>query len=217
MIDYSKLANAVTNGEWKKTVGLTQELLAEGAKPEDIIAQSLQTGMEAVGEKYSSGEFYLPDMLRASRAMNAAMETVKPLVEDANVTKVGKVVLGTVKNDMHDIGKNIVCSFLRGVGFEVIDLGVDVSEDKFAETVKNEKPDIIGMSALLTTTMYEIGKVVKKLEADGLRSQVKIMVGGAPVTERFALQMGCDAYAKEGGEAVRVAKRLVGSLVNSRP
>jgi 5-methyltetrahydrofolate--homocysteine methyltransferase len=166
--------------------------------------------MEVVGEKYSSGEFYLPDMLKASRAMNAAMEVVKPLVEDANVTKLGKIVLGTVKSDMHDIGKNIVCSFLRGVGFEVIDLGVDVTEDKFSETVKNENPDIVGMSALLTTTMYEIGKVVKRLEADGLRSQVKIMVGGAPVTERFALQMGADAYAKEGGEAVRVAKRLVG-------
>jgi 5-methyltetrahydrofolate--homocysteine methyltransferase len=209
-MDYSKLSNAVTNGEWKKTPELTQELLSAGAKPENIIADALQAGMEVVGEKYSSGEFYLPDMLKASRAMNAAMETLKPFVEDAKITKLGKIALATVKNDMHDIGKNIVCSFMKGVGFEVIDLGCNVSEDKFAETVKNEKPDIIGLSALLTTTMYEIGAVVKKLEAEGLRSQVKVMAGGAPVTERFALQMGADAYAKDGGEAVRIAKRLVG-------
>jgi len=210
MIDYSKLSNAVTNGEWKKTPELTQELLSAGAKPEDVISKALQAGMEVVGEKYSSGEFFLPDMLRASRAMNVAMEALKPLVEDAKIAKLGRVVLATVKNDMHDIGKNIVCSFMRGVGFEVIDLGCNVSEDKFVETVKNENPDIVGLSALLTTTMYEIGTVIKKLEAEGLRGQVKVMAGGAPVTERFALQMGADAYAKDGGEAVRIAKRLVG-------
>jgi 5-methyltetrahydrofolate--homocysteine methyltransferase len=210
MIDYSQLTQAVTNGEWKKTAAMTQELLAAGAKPEDIIAQSLQAGMEVVGEKYSSGEFYLPDMLKASRAMNAAMETLKPLVEDAKITKLGKVVIATVKNDMHDIGKNIVTSFMKGVGFDVIDLGVDASPEKFAETVRHEKPDIVALSALLTTTMYEIGNVVKKLQAEGLRDQVKIMAGGAPVTERFALQMGADAYAQDGGEAIRVAKRLMG-------
>jgi 5-methyltetrahydrofolate--homocysteine methyltransferase len=210
MSDFSKLSNAVTYGEWKKTPELTQELIAAGAKPEEIIAKALQAGMEVVGEKYSSGEFYLPDMLKASRAMNAAMETLKPLVEDAQITKLGKIVIGTVKNDMHDIGKNIVASFMKGVGFEVIDLGVDVSEDRFAEVVRSENPDLVGLSALLTTTMYEIGAVVKKLEAEGLRSQVKIIAGGAPVTERFSLQMGADAYAKEGGEAIRVAKRLVG-------
>lgn len=210
MFDFSKLTNAVTFGEWKKTPELTKELLAAGANPEDIIALGLQKGMSVVGEKYSSGEFFLPDMMQASRAMNAAMETLKPVLEDIELTKLGKFVIGTVKNDMHDIGKNIVASFMKGVGFEVIDLGVDVSEDKFVEVVRNEKPDILGLSALLTTTMYEIGNVIKKLESEGLRSAVKIIAGGAPVTERFALQMGADAYAKEGGEAVRVAKQLVG-------
>jgi 5-methyltetrahydrofolate--homocysteine methyltransferase len=210
MIDYSQLSQAVTNGEWKTTPELTRALLSAGAKPADIISNALQSGMEVVGEKYSSGEFFLPDMLKASRAINMAMEILKPLIADAEVTKLGKVALATVKNDMHDIGKNIVCSFLRGVGFEVIDLGCNVSEDKFAETVKSEKPDIVGLSALLTTTMYEIGTVVKKLESEGLRGQVKVMAGGAPVTERFALQMGADAYARDGGEAVRIAKRLVG-------
>jgi len=210
MIDYSQLSQAVTNGEWKRTPELTQAILSAGAKPVDIIFNALQPGMEVVGEKYSSGEYYLPDMLKASRAMNLAMETLKPFIPDTAVTKLGKVALATVKNDMHDIGKNIVCSFLRGVGFDVIDLGCNVAEDKFAETVRSEKPDIVGLSALLTTTMYEIGTVVKKLESEGLRGQVKVMAGGAPVTERFALQMGADAYARDGGEAVRVAKRLVG-------
>ena len=210
MFDFSKLTNAVTFGEWKKTPELTKELLAAGANPEDIIALGLQKGMSVVGEKYYSGEFFLPDMMQASRAMNAAMETLKPVLEDIELTKLGKFVIGTVKNDMHDIGKNIVASFMKGVGFEVIDLGVDVSEDKFVEVVRNEKPDILGLSALLTTTMYEIGNVIKKLESEGIRSAVKIIAGGAPVTERFALQMGADAYAKEGGEAVRVAKQLVG-------
>ena len=210
MFDFSKLTNAVTCGEWKKTPELTNELLAAGASPEDIIALGLQNGMSMVGEKYSAGEFFLPDMMRASRAMNAAMETLKPVLEDIELTKLGKFVIGTVKNDMHDIGKNIVASFMKGVGFEVIDLGVDVPEDKFVEAVRTEKPDIVGLSALLTTTMYEIGTVIKKLESEGLRSSVKIIAGGAPVTERFAFQMGADAYAKEGGEAVRIAKQLVG-------
>jgi Predicted cobalamin binding protein len=209
MFDFNKLTNAVTYGEWKKTPGLTNELLTAGASPEDIIALGLQSGMSMVGEKYSSGEFFLPDMMKASRAMNAAMETLKPVLEDIELVKLGKFVIGTVKNDMHDIGKNIVASFMKGVGFEVIDLGIDVSEDKFAEAVLNEKPDILGLSALLTTTMYEIGNVIKKLESEGLRSNVKIIAGGAPVTERFAFQMGADAYAKEGGEAVRIAKQLV--------
>ena len=210
MIDYSKLANAVILGEWKNTAGLTKEICDTGAKPEDIIINSLQYGMTVVGEKYSSGEYFLPDMLKAARAMNTSLDILKPMLEDDSVTKLGTVVIGTVKADMHDIGKNIVTSFLRGVGFEVVDLGVDVSEDRFVEAVKTHKPQIIGLSALLTTTMYEIGNVIKKLESAGLRSEVKVVAGGAPVTERFTQEMGADAYAKDGGAAVKICKELVG-------
>jgi 5-methyltetrahydrofolate--homocysteine methyltransferase len=142
--------------------------------------------------------------------MNSSLDILKPLLADASVIRLGTIVIGTVKADMHDIGKNIVTSFLRGVGFEVIDIGVDVAEDKFVEAVKVHKPQILGLSALLTTTMYEIGVVIKKLESEGLRSQVKVVVGGAPVTERFAREMGADSYAKDGGAAVKVCKELVG-------
>lgn len=210
MHDLAKLADAVIIGAWKETPALTKELCAAGAKPEDIIINSLQYGMTVVGEKYSTGEYFLPDMLKAARAMNSSLVILKPLLEDASVTKLGTIVIGTVKADMHDIGKNIVTSFLRGVGFEVFDIGVDVSEDKFVEAVREHKPQILGLSALLTTTMYEIGTVIKKLESTGLRSTVKVVAGGAPVTERFAREMGADCYAKDGGAAVKICKELVG-------
>lgn len=209
MNEFSNLANAVIAGEWKKTPDLTRELCETGVNPERIITDSLQYGMTVVGEKYSSGEYFLPDMLKAARAMNSALDILKPLLTDKSITKLGIVVIGTVKADMHDIGKNIVTSFLRGVGFEVIDVGIDVSEDKFIEAVKEHKPQILGLSALLTTTMYEIGVVIKKLESAGLRSQVKVVVGGAPVTDRFAKEMGADFYAKDGGDAVKICKEIV--------
>ncbi|MHB8202916.1 MAG: cobalamin B12-binding domain-containing protein [Desulfomonilaceae bacterium] len=208
MRDCSTLVKKVIEGDWKEIANLTQEEIDFGTKPDEIILQ-LQAGMEAVGEKYSSGEYFLPDMMKSARCMNIAFEVLKPLVENSSVGSLGKVVIGTVKADMHDIGKNIVSGFLKGVGFEVIDLGSDVSEDRFAEEVIRHQPDIVGLSSLLTTTMHEIGVVIKKLEEKGLRSRVKVIAGGAPVTEKFTRSMGADAYAADGGQAVKVCKQLV--------
>ncbi|MDA8405820.1 MAG: corrinoid protein [Deltaproteobacteria bacterium] len=208
MRDCSTLVKKVIEGDWKEIANLTQEEIDSGTKPDEIILQ-LQAGMEAVGEKYSSGEYFLPDMMKSARCMNIAFEVLKPLVENSSVGSLGKVVIGTVKADMHDIGKNIVSGFLKGVGFEVIDLGSDVSEDRFAEEVIRHQPDIVGLSSLLTTTMHEIGVVIKKLEEKGLRSSVKVIAGGAPVTEKFTRSMGADAYAADGGQAVKVCKQLV--------
>lgn len=208
MSDCSVLVQKVIEGDWKEIGELTRKVIDSGTKPDQIIHQ-LQSSMEVVGAKYSSGEYFLPDMMKSARCMNIAFEILKPLVEDSSVGSLGKIVIGTVKADMHDIGKNIVAGFLKGVGFEVIDLGADVSEDRFVEEVIRHQPDIVGLSSLLTTTMHEIGVVVKKLEERGLRSKVKVIAGGAPVTEKFALSMGTDAYAEDGGQAVKVCKRLI--------
>ncbi|MGC8657596.1 MAG: cobalamin B12-binding domain-containing protein [Desulfomonilaceae bacterium] len=208
MNDCSTLVQKVIEGDWKEIAKLTQEEIDSGTEPEKIISQ-LQAGMEAVGEKYSSGEYFLPDMMKSARCMSLAFEVLKPVVEGSSFGKLGKVVIGTVKADMHDIGKNIVTGFLRGVGFDVIDLGADVSENKFVEEVIRHQPDILGLSSLLTTTMHEIGVVIKKLDESGVRSRVKVIAGGAPVTEKFALSMGADAYAEDGGEAVRICKKLL--------
>ncbi|MCL5126221.1 MAG: corrinoid protein [Deltaproteobacteria bacterium] len=208
MSDCSNLVEKVIEGDWKEIGKLTQDEIDCGTKPEEIISQ-LQHGMEVVGEKYSTGEYFLPDMMKSARCMSLAFEVLKPVVEGGSFGKLGKVVIGTVKSDMHDIGKNIVTGFLKGVGFEVIDLGADVSEDRFAEEVMRHQPDILGLSSLLTTTMHQIGVVIKKLEETGLRSRVKVIAGGAPVTQKFALSMGADAYAEDGGEAVKICKQLV--------
>jgi len=207
----SKAENLVQNvieGDWKDIARLTQEAIDDGITAEVIIHQ-LQAGMEVVGEKYSSGEYFLPDMMKSARCMNIAFEVLKPVMEGSAVGSLGKILIGTVKADMHDIGKNIVVGFLRGVGFEVIDLGTDVSEDKFCEEVRTLMPDILGLSTLLTTTMHEIGVVIKKLETTGLRSSVKVIAGGAPVTEAFAKRMGADGYGADGGQAIKLCKQLV--------
>lgn len=208
MSDLSVLVQKVIDGDWKEIAEFTWKAIDSGTKAEEIIHQ-LQAGMEVVGEKYSSGEYFLPDMMKSARCMNIAFEVLKPLVEDSSVGSLGKILIGTVKADMHDIGKNIVAGFLKGVGFEVIDLGTDVSGDRFAEEVIRHQPDIVGLSSLLTTTMHEIGAIIKKLEETGLRSRVKVIAGGAPVTEKFAKSMGADAYASDGGQAVKVCKQLM--------
>src|SRR5208283_85564 len=160
-------------------------------------------------QKYSSGEYFLPNMMKSARCMTIAFDVLKSAMKGIKIDSLGKIIIGTVKSDMHDIGKNIVVGFLKGVGFEVIDLGTDVSEDKFCEEVRNQKPDILGLSSLLTTTMHEMGVVVNKLEETGLRSSVKVVAGGAPVTEKFAKSMGADAYAADGGQAVKICKQLM--------
>lgn len=210
MVDLSLLSQAIDEGDREKTVQLTTEALGAGTSPQDIIAHGLQAGMGVVGEKFSNGEYFLPDMLMAARAMKAALEILKPSLEKTGIPTIGKVVIGTVEGDMHDIGKNVVATFLNGNGFEVFDLGNNVPVQKFIDEVKEKRPDILGMSALLTTTMPVMGKVIKALEEIGLRSSVKVIVGGAPVTQDYASFIGADAYAHDGGRAVPVCRQLLG-------
>lgn len=210
MTDLSLLAQAIDKGDREKTVELTQKALDAGDNPQDVITQGLQAGMAAVGEKFSSGEYFLPDMLMAARAMKAGLEVLAPALEETGIPTIGKVVIGTVEGDMHDIGKNVVATFLSGNGFEVFDLGLNVSAQKFIDEVKEKKPDILGMSALLTTTMPVMGKVIKALEEAGMRSSVKVVVGGAPVTQDYADYIRADGYAHDGGRAVPVCRELVG-------
>lgn len=210
MVDLSLLSKVIEEGDRGKSIQLTTEALSAGANPQDIITHGLQSGMGVVGEKFSSGEYFLPDMLMAARAMTAALEVLKPWLEETGVPTIGKVVIGTVEGDMHDIGKNVVATFLRGNGFEVFDLGLNVPDKKFIDEVRERKADILGLSALLTTTMPVMGRVIKGLDEAGLRSSVKVIVGGAPVTQDYANHIGADAYAHDGGRAVPVCKQLLG-------
>jgi len=210
MVDLSPLSGAIEKGDREKAVQLTTEALSAGTNPQDIIIHGLQSGMGVVGEKFSSGEYFLPDMLVAARAMKAALEVLKPSLEKTGIPTIGKVVIGTVEGDMHDIGKNVVATFLSGSGFEVFDLGLNVPEKKFVDEVREKKPNILGLSALLTTTMPVMGRVIKALDVAGLRSSVKVIVGGAPVTQDYANFIGADAYAQDGGQAIPVCKQLLG-------
>jgi len=210
MFDLSLLSQAIDQGDREKTIQLTTEALGAGTNPQDIIVRGLQAGMAMVGEKFSSGEYFLPDMLMAARAMKAALEILKPALGETGIPTIGKVVIGTVEGDMHDIGKNVVATFLSGNGFEVFDLGLNVPAEKFIDEVSEKKPHILGMSALLTTTMPVMDKVIKALAETGLRSSVRVIVGGAPVTQDYANYIGADAYAHDGGKAVPVCRQLLG-------
>ena len=209
MSDLSSLIKAVISGDRDKAVQLAMEAVNTGINPEEIITKGLQLGMMTVGEKFSSGEYFLPDMLMAARAMKSALDVLKPLLAKSGLPTLGRVVIGTVQGDMHDIGKNVVATFLGGSGFEVYDLGLNVSAQQFVDAVREKKADILGLSALLTTTMPTMGQTIKDLEKAGLRSRVKVIVGGAPVTAEFARFIGADAHARDGGEAIPVCKKLV--------
>ena len=168
--------------------------------------------MGEVGQRFQDGKAFVPQLLMAGRAMKSALELLKPMLAGSANTSIGKVVIGTVKGDLHDIGKNLVASMLEGCGFEVINIGIDVSADKFIEEVKKNQPDILCMSALLTTTMGYMKEVIDALEAAGIRNQGKVMVGGAPVTQGFADEIGADGYSDNANSAVTVAKQLLGKL-----
>lgn len=209
MFDLSPLSLAIETGDRDKAIELTNAALSSGVGPQSIISDGLQAGMGVVGEKFSSGEYFLPDMLLAARAMNSSLEILKPLLEGTELANMGKVVIGTVEGDLHDIGKNVVATLLRGNGFEVIDLGTNVPDRKFVDEVRAQKADILGLSALLTTTMPVMQRVIKALDEVGLRSDVKVVIGGAPVTQDFANHIGADGYARDGGRAVPVCKQMM--------
>jgi 5-methyltetrahydrofolate--homocysteine methyltransferase len=184
--------------------------LAASVDPGVILNEGLIAGMAEVGRLFEEGEYFVPEMLISARAMKSAMAILKPLLTSEQVGSAGKVAVGTVKGDLHDIGKNLVSLMLEGAGFQVVDLGSDVSSDKFIEAVKVHSVDIVAMSALLTTTMVNMKTVISALEEAGLRGKVKVMIGGAPVTEAYARQIGADGYAPDASRAVAVARTLLG-------
>lgn len=183
---------------------LTQSALAQNIPPDVIITQGLTTGMQIVGEKFSTKEYFIPDMLASADAVGAAMDILKPHLEASNVETKGKFAIATVKGDIHDIGKNIVAILLKGAGYEVTDLGVDVPTEKIVGFVRQQKPDYLGLSALLTTTMVVMDEIINALEADGLRDKVKVLIGGAAVSDQYAQEIGADAYCVDGFHAIQV-------------
>lgn len=190
---------------------LVGEALEQGIEAREILLGALSSGMDKVGEKYESGEYFLPDMLTAAEAVGVAMDILEPYLLDSGVGPKGKVVLATVKGDLHDIGKNIVGLMLRGAGYKVLDLGSDVDSPEIVQGVKSAGAGMLGLSALLTTTMVEMSKVIEQLTEEGIRDNVKVMVGGAPLSPQFGEEIGADAYGKDAIEAVRIADGFAGA------
>jgi len=208
----SRVRGAIAELDGELTRRLVEEALRAGCSPLAVVEEGLRPGMWEVGERFERGEYFLPELIAAADVFNGVMgELLLPLLEASRQPSgMGRVVIGTVRGDIHDIGKNLVAVMLRVNGFEVVDLGVDVPPEKFVEAVKAYRPDILGMSALLTTTMLEMRNVIDALRAAGLRDKVKVIIGGAPVTEEFAREIGADAYARDAVEAVEKCKRLLG-------
>ncbi len=207
MADLKALAEAVIKGDQTTAVSVTKAALSEGMAPKSILDEGLIAGMDVIGGRFKRNEVYIPEVLIAARAMKMAMKVLEPELTKAGVQPIGKLVIGTVQGDLHDIGKNLVAMMLKGAGFEVIDLGVDVAPAKFVEEAKAKNAQLVGMSALLTTTMPGMEKTIKALKEAGVKA--KIMVGGAPVTQSFAEKIGAQGYAPDAASAVDTGKRLV--------
>jgi 5-methyltetrahydrofolate--homocysteine methyltransferase len=207
----SEISTAIIEGNLDDIVDLTEDALDEGLDAQEVLNNGLMPGMDYVGVEFRAGNMFVPEVLRSARAMQSSMEILKPLLAESGVKMVGKVLLGTVKGDLHDIGKNLVGMMCEGAGFEVEDLGKDIAPEGFVEAVKEFEPDVVGMSALLTTTMRAMEHTVKALEEAGVRDKVKIMIGGAPVTQSFADQIGADGYASNAAAAAEMAKQFVGT------
>lgn len=207
----SDISTCVIEGNLDDIQGLTQQALDEGLGAQTVLNEGLMPGMDHVGVEFRAGNLFVPEVLRSARAMQGAMDLLKPLLAESGIELVGKVLLGTVHGDLHNIGKNLVAMMCEGAGFEVIDLGKDVPPEAFVEAVKEHGPQVVGMSALLTTTMRAMEQTVKALEEAGVRDQVKIMIGGAPVTQAFADQIGVDGYASNAASAAEMAKKFVGA------
>jgi len=209
MFDMGRFYTILSQGRVEETKELTQEALDLGHPAESVLKKGLIASMEQIGVRFKNGEIYIPEVLIAARAMHAGMAVLKPILSQSTGVMTGKIVIGTVKGDLHDIGKNLVIMMLEGGGFEVVDLGIDVAVDKFIEAVHTHQPQVIGLSALLTTTIMEMKNVIQAIEKAGLRKRVKIIVGGAPVTDKFAKEIGADGYAPDAASAVDVVKSLV--------
>ena len=206
----AEIATAVIDGDHPRVGKLTQQAIGEGLPPQAILDDGLVAGMTVIGDRFREHEIFLPDVLLAARAMYAGMDELRPLLVRDGIPSIGKVVIGTVRGDLHDIGKNLVGIMLKGAGFEVIDLGHDVPPEKMVDTAVEQGASVIGMSALLTTTMPAMGEVVALLKERRLDGRIRTVVGGAPVDEAFARRIGADAYGFDAANAVDVVKRLVG-------
>ena len=210
MVDLTQIAENVIRGQAPTVKRLVEDSLAENIPVGEILNEGLIAGMNVVGEKFKNNEFYIPEVLIAARAMKAGMELIHPLLTESGIDPVGTVAIGTVKGDLHDIGKNLAQMMLEGAGFEIVDLGIDVSADQFISAVRTDGAQIIAMSALLTTTMPTMKTVIDEVEESGLRDQVKVMIGEAPVTQEYADEIGADGYARDAASGVDIAKQLVG-------
>ena len=209
MAKYQDLAEAIIKGDNVKSKEITQKLLDENVSPVEILNEGLVPGMDVVGRKFKANEMYIPEVLIAARAMHAAMDILKPLLTETGAPTKGTVILGTVQGDLHDIGKNLVGMMLEGAGFTVVDVGIDVPAEKFVEELKNKKAQLVGLSALLTTTMPAMKDVIEAIRATSETKNTRVMVGGAPLTQEYADSIGADGYAPDASSAVDLAKQLL--------
>jgi 5-methyltetrahydrofolate--homocysteine methyltransferase len=210
MSDFQVLTEAVIYGDVQKAVAETESALDKGVDIQEILDKGLIAAMDEVGRQYSKGQIFVPEVLRSAKTMKECMRLIRPLFAKGDFTSKGKVVIGTVKQDVHDIGKNLVAMMMEGGGFTVTDLGVEVSPEKFVQKARQVKADIVAMSALLSTTMPAMRETIVAFQEAGTRDEVKVMIGGAPVTEQFALEIKADSYAPDAGSAVIAAKKLLG-------
>lgn len=210
MAEVSRLYDAVVNGDAKTAAAVTQAALAQGMDPLALISGTMVPAMDEVGQRYECEEYFVPELLLSARAMKASMELLRPLLAASGAQPTGRVAIGTVKGDLHDIGKNLVAAMLEGAGFEVIDLGADVPPERFIQAIRERKAGVVCLSALLTVTMPSMKMTIEALKSAGVRDQVKVLVGGAPVTQQFAEQIGADGYGETANAAVQLARQLAG-------
>jgi 5-methyltetrahydrofolate--homocysteine methyltransferase len=208
---FDNLAQKVETGDMAEVKSLVDKAIAGGTSPSEVLNGGLVAGMNAIGIKFRAGDVFLPEVLLAARAMKAGLAIVKPLLAQAKVKSKGKIVLGTVKGDMHDIGKNIVCYMLEGAGYDVIDLGLDVPAQKYLDAARREGAQVIGVSSLLTTTMINIREVIDAVAASDLKGKVRVVIGGSPITQTFADEIKADGYAPNAPEAVELITKIIGN------
>jgi corrinoid protein of di/trimethylamine methyltransferase len=206
---FEKMAEVLIAGKEAEVKSLTQEALDKGAAARDVLDKGLLAGMDVVGQRFKAGDMFIPEVLLCARCMHGAMDILNPLLSEGDAAGVGTYLIGTVEGDLHDIGKNLVSMMLQGAGFQVVDLGTNITAQQFVDAVKEHQPDILGMSALLTTTMPRMEETIQALKEAGIRDQVKIMAGGAPVTQDFVDKIGGDAYGANAASATEKAKELV--------
>lgn len=209
MAELTKLLEAILNGDARGAVAITKEALADGVEPAELLTRYMIPAMDEVGQRFECEEYFVPELLLSARAMKGSLDLLRPLLAASGVEPIGRVVIGTVKGDLHDIGKNLIASMLEGGGFDVLDLGADVSPERFIEAARGSKADIIALSALLTVTMPAMKTTIEAIKQAGLRDQVKIMVGGAPVTQGYAAEIGADGYSENASAAVILARTLI--------